>query len=439
MNWALARQLAIIVTVAAIATIYGVFARGHDLFPTGLVLEANKLIYTAVNKAHNKGPASYYYIPATDPHSVTVRKPDRMEPGLTLVSGLGKPEALFARLVDDQGRVEQSWSLDWNRLWPNPTHLKPAARAKANHGVLSLGAVVSENGDLTFNFEQLGMVQLDVCGRVKWRVPKMANHSLFRDEAGNFWTQELVERSTPIDGLPNYKLPFEEHMVMEVSPEGKILKEISVLQLLQRNEYNGLLFMRATDTWSTAVTGDTLHITSINIFPKTTKPGRFKAGDVMLSLNGINTVIVFDPATMVVKASVTGPFLRQSDADFVDGDTISIFDNHNVSPDRMNGSSRVIEHSFKTGEDRVVFKGDASHPFYSAIMGRHQRLPNGNLLLTEGLKGRVIEVDSGGQAVWEYFNVADPHTLAIIEDAQRIPENTLTTEKLKRLQAACHS
>jgi hypothetical protein len=31
-----------------------------------------------------------------------------------------------------------------------------------------------------------------------------------------------------------------------------------------------------------------------------------------------------------------------------------------------------------------------------------QRLPNGNTLITEGAPGRVIEVTSDGQIVWEY-------------------------------------
>ena len=437
MNLALLRQITVVVAVGLIGAIYGVFARGHDLFPTNLVQAASKLYYTSAHGPRSHGKLNYYYIPVKDPRAVIAHHPDRMSPGLTLINGIGPNETLFVHLVDEQGRTQQSWSLDWNRIWPHPTHLSKAETPANGHGVLSLGAVVSENGDLTFNFEHLGMVQLDVCGRVKWKLPRQSNHSLFRDEAGNFWTQEVIDRTTPLPGLQNYKLPFEEHFVLEVSPTGKILRELSVIQLLRKNEYNGLLFMKSEDTWSTAVTGDPLHITSIDVFPATMKSGLFKAGDILLSLNAINTVVVFDPETQVVKATLTGRFLRQSDADFVDGDTISIFDNHNISSDRVNGSSRIIEHSFKTGKERVLFEGDPSHPFYTPIMGRHELLPNGNMLVTEGTKGRVLEIDPKGVIAWEYFNVLNPHTLGIIAGADRVPPSTLSSERLARLKAAC--
>ena len=440
MNKAQVRQGLIIAAVAVVCTVYGVFARGHGLFPTSLVLKANELVYTAVNKVHHKGPASFYYIPTpSQPQTVILHGPNRTAPGMTLISGMGPDRRLFARLIDDRGQILHSWDLNWNKVWPHPTHLRAADVPDGGANVLSLGAQVQEDGALTVNFEQLGMVQLDVCGKVNWRLPKQANHSLFRDEAGNLWTQELVERRTQREGLPNYRIPFEEHFVLEVSPGGQILQRISVMNLLRENGYIGLLFMRSSDTWSTEVSGDTLHITSIAVFPSTLKSGVFKPGDVMLSLNAINTIIVFDPKSMLVKASLTGRFLRQADAHFVDGDTITIFDNHQITPDRVNGSSRILEHSFKTGADRVVFEGNAAHPFYTPAFGRHQRLLNGDILLTESSKGRVVEIDRQGNLVWEYFNITGPRMLGFVEEAERIAPRTLTADRLKQLAAACHA
>jgi hypothetical protein len=42
--------------------------------------------------------------------------------------------------------------------------------------------------------------------------------------------------------------------------------------------------------------------------------------------------------------------------------------------------------------------------FYSAEISGTQRLPNGNTLICEGLTGRIFEVTSAGQIVWEYQN-----------------------------------
>ena len=44
--------------------------------------------------------------------------------------------------------------------------------------------------------------------------------------------------------------------------------------------------------------------------------------------------------------------------------------------------------------------------FFSPYISGAQRLPNGNTLICEGCDGRIFEVTSGGQVVWEYVN---PH------------------------------
>jgi hypothetical protein len=54
-------------------------------------------------------------------------------------------------------------------------------------------------------------------------------------------------------------------------------------------------------------------------------------------------------------------------------------------------------------------------------MGRHQWLPNGNLLITESMQGRAFEVDPEGQLVWEYFHVVDKGRLALLTEAHRLP------------------
>ena len=41
--------------------------------------------------------------------------------------------------------------------------------------------------------------------------------------------------------------------------------------------------------------------------------------------------------------------------------------------------------------------------FFSSIISGAQRLPNGNTLIMEGTKGRIFEIDSDDNVVWEYF------------------------------------
>ena len=47
----------------------------------------------------------------------------------------------------------------------------------------------------------------------------------------------------------------------------------------------------------------------------------------MISLRNVSTVLVFDPDDLKIRYSITGRFVRQHDPDFVDNNTISVFDN----------------------------------------------------------------------------------------------------------------
>lgn len=45
-----------------------------------------------------------------------------------------------------------------------------------------------------------------------------------------------------------------------------------------------------------------------------------------------------------------------------------------------------------------------SHKFYSPLISAAQRLPNGNTMITEGSGGRIIEVTTDHELVWEYIS-----------------------------------
>ena len=48
--------------------------------------------------------------------------------------------------------------------------------------------------------------------------------------------------------------------------------------------------------------------------------------------------------------------------------------------------------------------GTTIYKFYSGFISSAQRLPNGNTLITEGTDGRLIEVTSEHEIVWEYIS-----------------------------------
>ena len=75
-----------------------------------------------------------------------------------------------------------------------------------------------------------------------------------------------------------------------------------------------------------------------------------------------------------------------------------------VSPDGsaiyQRAGSRVLEINPKTLELVWSYTGPR---FFSTNISGAQRLPNGNTLITEGAPGRLLEVTSDRQIVWEYI------------------------------------
>ncbi len=73
--------------------------------------------------------------------------------------------------------------------------------------------------------------------------------------------------------------------------------------------------------------------------------------------------------------------------------------------------SSIIEVSLPVLEDgsydqatdaEIVWQYDED--FFSSFISGVQRLPNGNTLITEGAAGRLIEVSTSGEVVWEFIN-----------------------------------
>ena len=150
----------------------------------------------------------------------------------------------------------------------------------------------------------------------------------------------------------------------------------------------------------------------------------FEPGDLMVSLRNINTLLVFDPETLKIKFLSVGRLLRQHDPDFLPGDRISVFDNRNLKP--SNGpepvSSRILEIDASDGSIKIAIQGDGESSFFTHVLGIHEYLANGNILVTSSGEGRVIEFAPDGTIVWRYDNRLPDGRNARIYMAMLLPE-----------------
>jgi hypothetical protein len=403
---------------------YGVAVQKFEVFPFHIITRAEEGAYDAF--AVLKGELPWFYRRTDRTEAVTVHRPSAFSEGLTLVSGITKDGDLDVKVLTRDGQVLYRWHIDWfDGFWPEPHHIPEEDRPRRRPATIIHGIALLPDGDLVFNLDLLGMVRVGLCGNVVWRLPYQTHHALHVDETGHIWTagQKRIKERSP--SLPGYQPPFVEFTVLKVTPGGDIVREISIFDVLIKNQLHGLLYLLPKETWSTTwaveVGGDTLHLNDVEIFPSHLQPGVFDAGDVLISLRNINAVMVFDPETLYIKYLSIGKVVRQHDPDFVDGDHISILDNNNVEPESQSPQSRIVALSARHDQTEVIYAGSDEQPFYTAIMGRHQWLPNGNLLITESLKGRAFEIDPEGRLVWEYFHMVDKGRLALLTEAHRLP------------------
>ena len=104
-------------------------------------------------------------------------------------------------------------------------------------------------------------------------------------------------------------------------------------------------------------------------------------------------------------------FSYQHDVTILDNGNLLFLDNGNLSEYYCNTDgpvTRALELSILENNETYTASIEWEHPLeqmYSGLfMGSCQRLPNGNTLINPGsmgLYGRVFEVDSNGQAIWE--------------------------------------
>jgi len=405
-------------SLAAAAFALGAASYHYNTFPHPQIAEAvqswrDLLIRFDIRRA-------WYYFATDETKPAIIHDRDAMVPGLTLINGPVAGKKLAVRVVESDGSQVHQWNLDWFRTWPDPKHVPEHMIPKIQPGANIQGVVLMDNGDIVFNFESLGLVRLNACSEIVWKLDYRTHHSVHLDESGNLWVSGKITETEKIAKYSNHKPPFENTTLLEVSPDGRILREIPVLDLLLQNGLQGLMYMSTLVNNTTVVGGDTLHLNDIETFPSNLAPGAFARGDVMISLRNINAVMVFEIESGRLKFMTIGRFLRQHDPDFIDGNTISIFDNNNLAPESKGHYSRII--TVTAPDDRVAvdFAGSDDFPFFTDVIGNHQRLPNGGILISETRRGRAFEVDGTGKVVWEYFNLVEDKTLALINDAQRL-------------------
>jgi len=298
-----------------------------------------------------------------------------------------------AWLYDREGHRLHTWALDYNALDPDgPLNGIDAPHAFA---VLPDGSIMVsfDHGDV--------MARLDRCGNTVWKKPGVYHHSLQRANDGSYWTWR--SEGTP-DGQYHYLENFDPdtgRTLREIGLVEDIIKHLGPQAMIfgVRPDHDFLHFEKTPENKEQI---DIFHPNDVDVLTDELAPAfpEFRAGDLLLSFRTLHLVAVLDPQDLKIRWWSHGPWRFQHDPDFTADGKISVFSNNTGG-----GRSEIIRMDPVTREvSNDLFSGDVR--FYTNYMGKHEYLPNGNVLIVVPEEGRVLEVTAQGDKVMEFNNLA---------------------------------
>lgn len=416
-NWV---KFYFLISIVMLAFFYGFFAGENRYFPfhpihSGLVAAKDWIQNSNFNHYLGLRPEKFIHPARHEGSGVTVYAPDKIQDGITLITSMWD-HTNGIKLIDRDGSVIHEWRISLKDIWPEAPHVR---KPFGNWNFQIHGVKLYPNGDVLFNYK--GLVKMDKCSNVIWKLFRETHHSIYEDKDKNLWVADKTTLTAPVKRLPLLKPPVLEQHLLKFSPEGKILREISILEVfLNSGKYtilsaNGMLYTR--------LTGNFTHINDVEILEESMADQfpLFNTDDIMVSMRNLNLIVVIDSVTEKIKWSMMGPFHRQHDPDFLPNGRISVFDNQSDNAGgRELGGSRILSIDPVTKKVETIYTGNSQDPFYTEVSGKHQYLQNGNFLITEANAGRVFEVTSSGEIVWSYINRYDEDEVYTVLEGTRL-------------------
>ncbi|MBI1252011.1 MAG: hypothetical protein GC189_11115 [Alphaproteobacteria bacterium] len=352
------------------------------------------------------------------------------------------------RLIAMDGAVINRWPVIFSDIWPDPSHVYPrSAIPQFRFGYEIHGLLIDRDASITAILGGLGIVRMDRCGNVQWTVDRRAHHAINRDVDGSYWAlswrdvRELQarperERLWPqqFDGklLPlTYDDSYQHFndLLLHISPGGEVLEEISVLDaVMAKHSWPELFPSISLDS----PPRDPLHANDVELVTPALaqRIEGVEAGDLLLGMRNINGLAVISRRTHQLVWLKRGPWVHQHDPVILPDGRISVYDNNAnrfVVPNRNLPGSRILALAPDSNAiTQVLPTPNPESYFYSQIMGRHQYLPNGNILVAEPLGGSALEFNPDGRIVWRYTQLLDDGRGMVLSEAQRFPEGYFT-------------
>jgi Arylsulfotransferase (ASST) len=362
----------------------------------------------------------------SDP-KVTVDQPEKTYDGFTLFT---LTEGCGATLIDMRGKVVHRWGIPFSKVWANAPHIRNQAADDHVHWFRchlypngDVLAVFHGEGDTPYGY---GLVKLNRDSTLLWSHAANVHHDVDIDEDGVIYTLTQKLRPDPPGNLPISNPYIADYLVL-LSPEGREIKSIPLLETIQNSPYALLLksipsaptrpgFMQSVIRGMPpppvksptgelppppllgGKLGDVLHTNSVRVLSRT-RSARFPLfapGQVLISLRNLDALIVVDPKVPTVVWAARGVWQLQHDAQFLDNGHLLLYDNMGAFK-----GSRILEYDPVTQAIPWSYQSDLEGRFNVFIRGTNQRLPNRNTLISEPKTSRIFEITPSKEIVWD--------------------------------------
>jgi hypothetical protein len=355
---------------------------------------------------------------------VILREPERVSPGLNLMTSGHGPVAL---LMQTDGTVLHEWTAEFDEIFSDHPRSDRGHEARRNFW---RDAILFPNGDIVVIWELFGIFKLDRDSNVLWVVAEPAHHDLQLSESGEI--VHLQSERKMLDGIPE-QLAIEDFVIAR-NAGGEEIRRVALSDALGNVNWLKLrrtFWRRAKDRGyglNERSAYDPFHTNSLQLLGERDAAllgGRFKAGDALVSMGMLDTVAIVDLEKGLTRWSQQGPFGMQHSARFSPEGEIVLFNNFSSAK-----HSSIMALDPRTRNVTREYHGPDSKLLYSRRSGGVQLLPNGNTLITETDGGRALEIAEDGVVVWEFhspYRVEDePDKVAHLYSLERIEESRAT-------------
>lgn len=323
------------------------------------------------------------------PTGVILWDEEAAQPGLNLYFSSHANEAI---LCDMAGNILHYWRSEFDRTWPEFD-----GHAWIDWKLSWADGVLLPNGDLIGIQAGVGLFKLNRDSEILWARRNNAHHDLDLDDQGRIHV--LTRRHEPVE-LPDGGRKW--RMIDEItlcSPEGETLDQIRIEDAYRDSGFDSGVPPASENR-------DPFHSNTIVWLDGSLvehEPA-FRRDNLLLSIRNTHTLAVYDPEKRKIVWQIRGDWKRQHEPVLLEDGAILLFDNKGAR--KTLKGARVMEVLSSTGETRWSYDGLPDGKLRSTTEGAVSRLANGNTLITDSNRARVVEITHDKRVVWEFIN---PH------------------------------